>query len=138
MIHSLLTTDNSINSTESLRRWIEQRNRDVKVDVELIPFEKMEGWHIDDDGSLHHDSGKFFSIQGIHVETDYGITNAWDQPIISQPEIGYLGIITKEIDGMLYFLMQSKIEPGNVNCVQISPTIQATNRGGRSDRKGAT
>ena len=65
----------------------------------------MEGWHIDDDGSLHHDSGKFFSIQGIHVETDYGRVSAWDQPIICQPEIGYLGIITKEIDGMLYFLM---------------------------------
>ncbi len=126
MIRSLLTTENSINSTESLRQWIEQRNRDVQVDVELIPFEKMEGWHIDDDGSLHHDSGKFFSIQGIHVETDYGSISAWDQPIICQPEIGYLGIITKEIDGMLYFLMQSKIEPGNVNCVQISPTIQAT------------
>ena len=38
MIHSLLTTDNSINSTESLREWIEQRNREVQVDVKLIPF----------------------------------------------------------------------------------------------------
>ena len=27
---------------------------------------------------------------------------------------------------MLHFLMQAKIEPGNVNRVQISPTIQAT------------
>lgn len=26
----------------------------------------------------------------------------------------------------MHFLMQGKIEPGNVNCVQISPTIQAT------------
>jgi len=50
----------------------------------------------------------------------------YEQPIIIQPEIGYLGIICKEIDGVLNFLMQAKIEPGNVNCVQISPTIQAT------------
>ena len=32
MIHSLLTTENPINSTESLRQWIEQRNREVQVE----------------------------------------------------------------------------------------------------------
>jgi len=126
MIHSLLTTDNSINSTEQLREWIKQRNRDVQVDVNLIPFSEMEGWYVDQDGSLRHESGKFFAIQGIHVETDYGGVRSWDQPIINQPEIGYLGILAKEMNGTLYFLMQAKIEPGNVNCVQISPTLQAT------------
>jgi len=126
MIHSLLTTDNPINSTAALHEWIEQCNHDVNVDVELIPFSKMEGWYVDKDGNLRHNSGRFFSIQGIHVETDYGYYDHWDQPIINQPEIGYLGILTKEIDGVLYFLMQAKIEPGNVNCVQISPTLQAT------------
>ena len=126
MIHSLLTTDNPFNSTQELREWIEQRNREVHVDVNLIPFNEMEGWHVDEDGSLRHNSGKFFSIEGIHVETDYGKTPSWDQPIINQPEVGYLGILTKEINGVLYFLMQAKIEPGNVNCVQISPTLQAT------------
>lgn len=49
-----------------------------------------------------------------------------EQPIIYQPEIGFLGIICKKINGIVHFLMQAKIEPGNVNCVQISPTIQAT------------
>lgn len=126
MIHSLLTNDNPFNSTEELREWIEQRNREVHVDVNLIPFNEMEGWHVDEEGSLRHNSGKFFSIEGIHIETDYGKTPSWDQPIINQPEVGYLGILTKEINGVLYFLMQAKIEPGNVNCVQISPTLQAT------------
>ena len=126
MIKSLLTTDNPINSTESLRQWIEQRNREVLVDVELIPFNEMSGWYVDQDGGLRHNTGRFFTIQGIHVETDCGFKHAWDQPIINQPEIGYLGILSKEINGTLYFLMQAKIEPGNVNCVQISPTLQAT------------
>lgn len=49
-----------------------------------------------------------------------------EQPIIIQDEIGFLGIIAKEIKGILHFLMQAKIEPGNVNGVQVSPTIQAT------------
>lgn len=49
-----------------------------------------------------------------------------EQPVILQNEIGYLGIICKEIDGVLHFLMQAKIEPGNLNKIQLSPTIQAT------------
>ena len=126
LIKSLLTTEKTINSTESIKEWICTRNKEISVDVNLIPFRKMKDWFIDIDGSIRHKTGKFFSIQGIHVETDYGIVHNWDQPIICQPEIGYLGIIAKEIDGVLYFLMQSKVEPGNVNCVQISPTIQAT------------
>lgn len=126
IIKSLLTENNPFNSTQELKEWIEQRNREVTVKVEQIPFAQLDKWHSEADGSLHHDSGKFFSIVGIDVQTDYGSNNHWRQPIINQPEIGYLGILTKEIDGILYCLMQAKIEPGNVNCVQISPTLQAT------------
>ncbi|MDD3944493.1 MAG: NDP-hexose 2,3-dehydratase family protein [Bacteroidales bacterium] len=126
MINSLLTLHNEFISTEEILKWIQRRNKEVTVNINTIPFRDMKGWHIDEDGCLRHDSGKFFSIQGLHVETDYGRIHNWDQPIINQPEIGYLGILTKEINGTLYFLMQAKIEPGNVNCVQISPTLQAT------------
>lgn len=126
IIKSLLTENNPFNSTEELKAWIEQRNREVEVKVEKIPFDQLKMWHSDPDGSIRHDSGRFFSIVGIDVTTDYGINNHWRQPIILQPEVGYLGILTKEIDGVLYCLMQAKIEPGNVNCVQISPTLQAT------------
>lgn len=126
MIRSLLTTKNPFYTSTELLEWIAQRNREVSVDVDPIPFSEMAGWHIDEDGCLRHDTGRFFSVQGIHVETDFGFVSGWDQPIIVQPEIGYLGILAKEFDGVLYFLMQAKIEPGNVNCVQISPTLQAT------------
>mgnify|MGYP000829905404 FL=1 len=126
IIKSLLTEENKFNSTTEIKTWIEQRNRDVEVKVEKIPFSQLKMWHSEPDGSIHHNSGRFFSIVGIDVKTDYGTNNHWRQPIILQPEVGYLGILTKEIDGVLYCLMQAKIEPGNVNCVQISPTLQAT------------
>lgn len=126
MIGSLLQNTNPYGETIQLLDWINQRNRDVHVSVEQIPFGEMDGWKVHEDGSLHHQSGRFFSIEGISVSTDYPCPSTWEQPIINQPEIGYLGILTKEFDGVLYFLMQAKIEPGNVNCVQISPTLQAT------------
>ena len=46
--------------------------------------------------------------------------------IINQPEIGFLGFIVKKFNGVLHFLLQAKIEPGNLNIVQLSPTLQAT------------
>lgn len=60
IIKSLLTKKNLLNSTEDLKKWIEQRNREVTVKVEQIPFSHLNMWHSDSDGSLHHDSGRFF------------------------------------------------------------------------------
>ncbi len=127
LIKSLLTCDNPFNSTDEVLEWIERRNREVAVRVDEVPFADLKGWHFDrETGNLVHDTGKFFSIVGIDVRTNTGFEHHWTQPIISQPEVGYLGIICKEFDGVLYFLLQAKIEPGNVNCVQLSPTLQAT------------
>jgi oxidase EvaA len=79
-------------------------------------------------GNLVHLSRKFFSIEGLWVQTNFesSTVSMWTQPIINQPEIGILGIITKKIDGILYFLMQAKMEPGNLNMLQLAPTVQAT------------
>ena len=127
LIRSLLTTDNPFNSTEEVLAWIERRNREVGVRVDEVPFSQLKGWRFDEStGNLCHESGKFFSIVGIDVYKNQNGVARWRQPIINQPEVGCLGIICKEFNGILYFLLQAKIEPGNVNCVQLSPTLQAT------------
>ena len=127
LLKSLLSKRNPFNSTGEVVAWIERRNREVEVRVEETSFANLKGWHFDGEtGNLIHDTGKFFSIVGIDVRTNSGCEQRWTQPIINQPEVGYLGIICKEFDGVLYFLLQAKIEPGNVNCVQLSPTLQAT------------
>ena len=127
LVRSLLTEKNPFNTTEEVVAWVARRNREVGVRVEEIPFAGLKGWHFDGTtGNLVHDSGRFFSIVGLDVcvHTDREIH--WRQPVINQPEVGYLGIVAKVFDGVLYFLLQAKIEPGNVNCVQLSPTLQAT------------
>lgn len=62
IIRSLLTNMNPFNSTEEIRQWIERRNREVEVKVERIPFSEMKMWHSEDDGSIRHDSGRFFLL----------------------------------------------------------------------------
>ncbi|MEI7596464.1 MAG: NDP-hexose 2,3-dehydratase family protein [Bacteroidota bacterium] len=136
-IKSLITTENPFMSTDNVLNWIIKRRSEVAVSISLSKFSKLDNWEFDkDNGNLKHISGKFFSIAGIKIDTNWGTVSSWEQPIINQPEVGFLGIITKNIDGVLYFLMQAKIEPGNINIVQISPTLQATKSNYTSVHKG--
>lgn len=126
-LKSALTDENTLHSIQSIKHWIKKQNLAVNVNVEKIVFSELENWSFSKNNEeLKHNSNKFFSIIGLDVEVNSGFVRHWNQPIINQPEIGYLGFITKEISGVLYFLMQAKIEPGNVNHVQLSPTLQAT------------
>ncbi|MDR0994264.1 MAG: NDP-hexose 2,3-dehydratase family protein [Verrucomicrobiota bacterium] len=114
-------------STEQVVQWLAWRNREVVVRVSPTRLSQMKDWALEESsGRIRHSSGKFFSIDGIRVDTNWGTRPAWAQPIINQPEIGFLGCITHEFNGVLHFLIQAKVEPGNVNCVQLSPTLQAT------------
>lgn len=107
--------------------WFEAKDRRDRFEVRRLPLAALEQWDfLPDPLRLAHRSGRFFSIEGLRVETDYGPTPSWDQPIINQPEVGILGLLAREIDGVLHFLMQAKMEPGNVNILQLSPTVQAT------------
>lgn len=126
-LKSALELEQSKHTLAELRDWIKAQNKKVQVTVNKIPFDELDHWKFDDSKSvLGHETGKFFTIEGIKVKTNWGFVPEWSQPIINQPEIGYLGFITKEINGILHFLLQAKIEPGNVNHVQLSPTLQAT------------
>ena len=109
-LNSLLTLNNSFNSYEDLLTWINNRNQQVTVNIVKIPFRKLDKWVFDKHtNNLRHETGKFFSINGLHVKKDTNFVTQWYQPIINQSEVGYLGIITKVFDGVLYFLMQAKI-----------------------------
>ncbi len=126
-LKSALAKEGRFHSIAGVKEWLAQRNEAIKVSVEPIRFDEMDHWSFNREaGILQHSTGKFFTIEGINVKTNWGKVPEWDQPIINQPEVGYLGIITQEFDGILYFLLQAKVEPGNVNNVQLSPTLQAT------------
>lgn len=112
-------------STDRMLAWMKKQNEEVVSSIEQIPLEELRSWSYRDD-RICHSSGKFFSIDGIRISTNYRNVPTWDQPIINQPEIGFLGFIVKKINGVLHFLAQAKIEPGNLNVVQLSPTLQAT------------
>lgn len=125
LVRSWATTDSRITPTDKILQWVEQKNAETQVEIRKIPISEMNDWfYAPEEGVLRNQGGSFFKVSGFRSYRGNEITA--EQPIILQPENGYLGIICKEIDGVLHFLMQAKIEPGNLNKIQISPTIQAT------------
>ena len=138
-LRSALTEKNPFMTTDECLEWLENQREKTHVQIEQIPFSALQKWYFDNKtGNLRHISNRFFSIEGIHVRTNWGSVPEWSQPIINQPEIGILGIITRQINGILYFLMQAKIEPGNINFVQLSPTLQATKSNYTKVHQGVT
>lgn len=122
---SWMCKEGNVNSTKDIIQWIQYLNKTTKVHITQEDISNQFFWFYDDyNGEILNQKRSFFSLKGCRFFEDNKLI--LEQPIIIQPEIGYLGIICKEIDGVINFLMQAKIEPGNVNCVQISPTIQAT------------
>lgn len=113
--------------TEEFPGWLARRNEAFQFRVDRIPFEQLDGWEFGEtSGNLYHRSGRFFSVEGLDVTHDEKSPHGWQQPVMVQPEAAIIGILAKEFDGVLHFLMQAKMEPGNPGLIQISPTVQAT------------
>ncbi|MFF1278598.1 NDP-hexose 2,3-dehydratase family protein [Streptomyces marokkonensis] len=138
LIRSALAAHGRGPRTEEFVPWLAERARTHRYRVERIPFAGLDGWSFaPGTGDLVHRSGRFFTVEGIHVTHPENPVPEWRQPIINQPEVGILGILAKEFDGVLHFLMQAKMEPGNPNLVQLSPTVQATRSNYTKVHRGA-
>ncbi|WP_166664558.1 NDP-hexose 2,3-dehydratase family protein [Actinophytocola oryzae] len=107
--------------------WLSEHRARNSAELERVSLFELDNWRVHPGtGNVAHDSGRFFTIEGVRVQTDYGLVPRWAQPIINQPEIGILGLLVREQDGIMQCLVQAKMEPGNIGSVQISPTVQAT------------
>lgn len=122
--------DEGLESFDGLLEWVRRRNAETRVRISPTALPECSPWFLDDAGVIRNPAGSFFRIAGLATEridpaTGKG-TPVGEQPVLLQDEIGYLGVVAKDFGGVVHLLMQAKIEPGNVNKVQVSPTIQAT------------
>ena len=128
----------SFHSIDYIKNWYRKQVDSSSMTVREIPLDKCDGWIVNSD-KISHTSGEFFSVKGVEVKSKTReASGGWSQPIIEQvakenplkgglpTDGGILGIIRKKFDGVPHYLLEAKFEPGNVNLVQFSPTLQAT------------
>lgn len=127
LVRSALAEESRVHQPASFASWFAAARERSGLRVDRVELDGLRDWDRDPrTGALRHRSGGFFAIDGLDVRLPSGPVPHWQQPIIHQPEVGVLGLLAKEFDGVLHFLMQAKVEPGNRNHLQLSPTVQAT------------
>ncbi|MCL2016780.1 MAG: NDP-hexose 2,3-dehydratase family protein [Defluviitaleaceae bacterium] len=121
-------TKTGVHSTETILHWVAELNKKTAVNIQKTTLAKTNWFYDESVGQIVNANRSFFQIAGCRQidQNSQTTTKIIEQPIIIQNEIGFLGILCKEINGVVHMLMQAKIEPGNINKVQISPTLQAT------------
>ena len=102
--------------------WLRKQKKTNKLKIKKKNISNLKDW-IFKKNSIYHRTNNFFSIKPFLFEQS---NKRWFQPLIIQKEHGILGIIKQRRQGKDYYLLQSKIEPGNINGIQISPAVQAT------------
>ena len=107
---------------KSFNKWFSSQRKKQKINVKVKKLSKLINWN-KNKKHIVHNSKKFFRIVAIDVVSNL-ITKNWDQPIIIQNEMGILGILKDSKKNK--YLLQAKVEPGNKNKLQLSPTVQAT------------
>jgi oxidase EvaA len=103
-------------------KWLKKEKKINKIKTKVTNLSNLEKWIIGKD-EIFHTSKRFFKIIGVRVNSNFFKKN-WDQPMIVQKEIGILGIIKNPKNNK--YLLQAKVEPGNKNKLQLSPSVQAT------------
>jgi oxidase EvaA len=108
--------------------WLKERQTSYPVSVEEVGVNDLEGWKVHPEtGNIVHESGKFFSIVGVKVTgaADREVPS-WSQPMLKQEEVGVSGVLMQTKGGVTQYLFYAKFELGNINRVQISPALQAS------------
>ena len=105
--------------------WLKEQKKRQKIIIKEKNISELHSWKYKSE-EIYHISKKFFSIVGLRVISNFYKRNTWDQPIIYQNENGILGIIRRSKNGEPEYLLRANVEPGNINKLQISPTVQAT------------
>jgi oxidase EvaA len=108
--------------SHTIKAWLNKQKSSHQLSVKIINLNQIPNWKFTKK-NIHHVSNRFFKIVGVKILSNFYKKN-WDQPIIIQNEIGILGIIKNKKNKK--YLLQAKVEPGNINKLQIAPTVQAT------------
>ncbi|MBZ0265844.1 NDP-hexose 2,3-dehydratase family protein [bacterium] len=93
------------------------------LEVRVIPLNEVEQWRRSQD-AISHEEGKFFSIIGVRVAANSREVSSWDQPINHQVDPGIVAWLIQDIEGIPHFLVQLKLESGNMDLLEMAPTVQ--------------
>lgn len=107
------------------RRWRAEVVAKSAFSSRPIPFAASREWSFVD-GILRHRTGGFFALAGLAVAARTPELDGRQQLAILQPETAINGFLLRRRHGRTELLFQGRVEPGNIEAMQLAPTVQST------------
>jgi oxidase EvaA len=123
LIESLRARRQAAHSSDDVLGWLTEARCSSTLRVDRIPLRAVAGWS-QHPSAIANDRGRYFSVVGVRVEATNREVTRWDQPLIAGVEKGLVAFLVKRLNGVLHFLVQAKVEPGNADTVSLGPTVQ--------------
>jgi oxidase EvaA len=123
LLESMTESGGAAHNDEQILGWLTDLKCRHQLRVERLATKSLQGWTHGDD-RIVHDAGRYFEVMAVHVEGVNREVASWDQPLVAPVERGLIGFAVQRIGGVLHFLVQGKIEPGNLDVVAVAPTVQ--------------
>ncbi|MCX4678958.1 NDP-hexose 2,3-dehydratase family protein [Streptomyces sp. NBC_01433] len=113
-----------IGTVRELRSECLRRRNSLTARVFPVPLTELRSWSMTEDGSLAHETGRFFRVVGARDLS--GTNQPLEQPLVEQSEVGILCLFVAQFDGQFHALITFKFEPGTPDGIEVAPTVQAT------------
>jgi oxidase EvaA len=122
IMNSLLNNDRKLHSIPEILSWISHKKSTVNHTSKIIDMKDVKDWDLTN-GSYTHDTKKYFEVIGARITIENREVASWCQPMIKPIGHGLMVLLTKEINGAYHYLCRLKYEPGNLDVVEMAPTI---------------
>jgi oxidase EvaA len=123
LLKSALLSSGSANSTQDVIHFLTDLKSKYDLFIDKVPLHEVQSWMVSKD-EISHITSKYFKVIGVSV----GISNrevlSWHQPMVQPAQQGICGFICKNINGILHFIVQAKLECGNRDIIELAPTVQ--------------
>ena len=119
VIASAVDFDGALHDSSEIISWFTELKIYYELRVERIPLKFVKNWHVTPT-QIVHEKEKYFSIIAVAVQADNREVTHWTQPMIKPQKTGMVAYIAKSINGILHFLLQAKVEPGNFDIIEMA------------------
>lgn len=135
MLTSSLISGKSLYDFDEILSWLAREKTKFELEVDKIPLKNVQNW-VRTEEDIHHEEGKYFRIIPVSVKIDNREVTQWTQPLMEPAQEGLIAFIVKKFNDVYHFLVQAKVECGNLDILEIAPTVQCLTGNYRDTQKG--
>ena len=136
MLKSSLNFGGDLQNFDLTLSWLAEVKTKYELEVDKIPLKDVKHW-IKTERDIHHEKGKFFKVIPVSVEIGNREVTQWTQPLMQPAQEGLIAFIVRKFNGIYHFLVQAKVECGNLDILELAPTVQCLTGNYRDTEKGS-